>query len=376
MRQQVDITTVNAEGVDIEREAILARMGQEIAVAGPAAERAWPAIRRAAGALPSRPYRAVVLTGCGDSYYAAIALRGLVEAAAQVPVIAVPAMEASSYPSLLADHTALVVGISVSGKVERTIEAVTNQRARGGATAAISAFADSDVASAADTAIPTGLRGTPGPVPGTANFLGSMLGIVAIAAELAARRGEPASWEAKVGPTLNAIASAVDAGQSHATIVAEQLGTPFSSLGSGPDLGTAWYGVAKFIEAAAAVGVGQDLEEWAHEQYFTTGPGSTVFVHATTEVAVARARRVAASVLKVGGRLVTVGPRPLGLADEHHWPTAEAPEPLGPLVAWLPMALAARAYALHHGRFPFGIDLPNRMRTVDEDIYLAEPARA
>jgi hypothetical protein len=40
------------------------------------------------------------------------------------------------------------------------------------------------------------------------------------------------------------------------------------------------------------------------------------------------------------------------------------------------MALAARSYALYAGRFPFGIDLADRMRTVDDDIYLAEPARA
>jgi fructoselysine-6-P-deglycase FrlB-like protein len=146
MTQAVDIAKVNAEGIEIERVEILERMGQEIALAGPAAEAAWPAIRAAASALPKRAYHAVVLTGCGDSYYAALALRGLVEAASGVPVHAIPAMEAVTNPTLQADDRALLVGISVSGKVERTIEAVTNHRARGGTTAAISAFADSDVA--------------------------------------------------------------------------------------------------------------------------------------------------------------------------------------------------------------------------------------
>lgn len=376
MTEGLGIEQVNAEGVEIEREAILARMGTELAVAGPAAREAWPAIRVAAQGIQERAYRSVILTGCGDSFYAATALRSLVEAAAGVPTIAVPAMEAATFPSLLADRDALLVGISVSGKVERTIEAVSKHRLRGGATAAISAFTDSNVAGAADAAVPTGLRGTPGPVPGTANFLGSMLGIVAIAAELGARAGRPPAWEPAVGDVLGRLASAVNEGEAHAARIVATLQPMFCSLGSGQDLGTAWYGVAKFVEAAAAFGIAQDLEEWAHEQYFTTVPGTTVFVHATTADASARARRVSSSVLKVGASLVTIGVEPQGLVAEHHWPIADAPEPLRPLVAWVPMAVTARTYAIHGGRFPFGIDLPDRMRTVDEDIYLAQAKRA
>lgn len=376
MREGIAIEPVNALGVEIERGSILTRMGTELRVAGPAAQAAWSGIREAANGLPGRTYRSVILTGCGDSYYAATALRSLVESASGLPTLAVPAMEAATFPSLLSDEHALLVGISVSGKVERTIEAVSMHRRRGGATAAISAFGDSDVAAAADAAIPTSLRGTPGPVPGTANFLGSMLGIVAIAAELGARAGRRPAWEPAVVDVLGGLSHAVEEGQPHAARIVTALQPMFCSLGSGPDLGTAWYGVAKFVEAAATFGIAQDLEEWAHEQYFTTTPGTTVFVHATTSGAAARARRVSSSVIKVGATLVTIGTEPLGLTAEHHWPIADAPEPLRPLVAWVPMAVTSRAYAIHAGRFPFGIDLPDRMRTVDEDIYLAQAARA
>ncbi len=376
MTEALVTSHVNAQGIEIERGAILDRMGTELTLAGPASVEAWPAIREAARSLPTRDFRSVILTGCGDSYYASVALRSLIEAVAGLPTLAVPAMEAATFPSRLADQDALLVGISVSGKVERTIESVDKHRQRGGATAAISAYVDSDVACAADAAIPTGLRGTPGPVPGTANFLGSMLGIVAIAAELGARAGRAPDWEPQVADVLAGISNAVEVGEAHAAAVASNLRPVFCSLGSGPDLGTAWYGVAKFIEAAATIGIAQDLEEWAHEQYFTTTPGTTIVVHATTEGAVARARRVSSSVLKVGASLVTIGPEPLGLTAEHHWPTADAPEPLRPLVAWIPMAVAARRYAIEAGRYPFGIDLPDRMKTVDEDIYLATAARA
>lgn len=367
---------VNAERIDHTPEAILARMEVELTGAAKAGVETWPHIRSAARQLPDGPVDAVILTGCGDSYYAALGLRPLIERASGVPVLALPAMEAVTFPSVLATPRALLVGISVSGKVERTIQAVTEHRDRSGLTVSISAHADSDLGQAADLAIPTGLRGTPGPVPGTANYLGSMLGLAAIALVLGERGGSASLTDSMVVDALAALDVAVSAGRARATEEASVLEPPFFAIGSGPDLGTAWFGVAKFIEAAATVGVAQDLEEWAHEQFFTTRPGTTVFVHSSGEAVRERARRVAGSVVKVGGRLVTIGDRPLGIAGEQHWALPEVSEPLAPLVSWAPVAMTALAYARHAGRFPFGIDLPGRMQTVDEDIYLPQPSRA
>lgn len=368
--------SVNATGVTPSPAAILHRMSVELRHTGAAGAEAWPTIRSAAAALPSRPYSAIVLTGCGDSYYAALALRGLVEAASGVPTLAQPAMEVVGFPSVLLNRDALLIAISVSGKVERTIEATTEHRHRGGATASITAYGDSDLALAADAQVATGLRGTPGPVPGTASFLGSMLGIVAVAAEVGHRSGTVLFGDGDVAQAMAGIGQVVGSHAELAQAEAAVLQPPFFALGSGPDLGTAWFGVAKFLEAAATVGVAQDLEEWAHEQYFTTVPDSTVFVHASNATVRERARRVASSVLKVGARLVTISPEPLGLLGERNWPLPTVLDPLRPLVSWVPMAMMALAYATAAGRSPFGIDLPNRMKTVDEDIYLEEPSRA
>jgi hypothetical protein len=211
---------------------------------------------------------------------------------------------------------------------------------------------------------------------GFASFLGSMLGIVAVAAELGHRSGTVPFGDGDVAQATEGIGQMVGSHAELAQAEAAALQPPFFVLGSGPDLGTAWFGVAKFIEAAATVGVAQDLEEWAHEQYFTTGPDSTVFVHASNATVNERARRVASSVLKVGARLVTISAEPLGLPGEHNWPLPAITDPLRPLVSWVPMAMTAHAYAAAAGRSPFGIDLPNRMKTVDEDIYLEEPSRA
>ena len=367
---------VNADSVEHSPAAMLTRMEIELTGAAGAGIEAWTQIRDAARQIPNGALDAILLTGCGDSYYAALGLRGLIEASAGVPVLAQPAMEAVTFPNILVTSRALVVGISVSGKVERTIQAVAQHRERSGPTVSISAHADSDLGLAADAAIATGIRGTPGPVPGTANYVGSMLGLLAIALELGERRGATPLEDADVLAALSALGATVAAGSELAKAEADLLEPPFFSIGSGPDLGSAWFGVAKFIEAAATVGVAQDLEEWAHEQFFTTVPGTTVFVHATNAAVHERARRVAGSVVKVGGRLVSVASEPLGIEGEHHWPLAVVDERLAPLVAWAPGAMTALAYARHAGRHPFGIDLPGRMQTVDEDIYLAQPNRA
>ncbi len=234
---------VNADGVEHQPDAILSRMEIELRAAGAAGIEAWPQIRVAASSIPSSPPAAIILTGCGDSYYAALGLRGLVELAAGIPVVVQPAMEAVSFPSVLADPAALLVGISVSGKVERTIEAVAEHSRRGGRTASISAHADSDLAQAADAAIPTGLRGTPGPVPGTANYLGSLLGLVALAAELAERRGASLAAIEGVPSALQALSDLVEQSGDLASAEATVLQPPFFILGSGPDYGTAWFGV-------------------------------------------------------------------------------------------------------------------------------------
>ena len=49
----------------------------------------------------------------------------------------------------------------------------------------------------------------------------------------------------------------------------------FVYIGDGPNFGTALFGAAKAIEAAGVHAMGQESEEWAHLQYFTTVETST-----------------------------------------------------------------------------------------------------
>src|SRR5205085_11156106 len=79
-----------------------------------------------------------------------------------------------------------------------------------------------------------------------------------------------------------------------------------SVIGGGPNYGTALFGMAKFIEAAAFNAVGQELEEWAHEQYFCTGPGTHTLVVAPPGASVDRAREQLRAVRAVEGRALAI----------------------------------------------------------------------
>jgi glucosamine--fructose-6-phosphate aminotransferase (isomerizing) len=361
----------------ITAAAILQRMEEELGQCAAAAAGRWGELRAQARRVPAGDHRRLVLTGCGDSFYAGLSMRFVLERLGGLPVLAVPAMEAATFPGRLLDHDCLLVGISVSGKVERTLAAVARHRERGGGTLAVTAHADSDLGDQAESVIATGMRGTPGPVPGTANYLGSLLALLALGLELEERaRGAPSLADGEVLAALAAVETGVlDDSRRLAPQVAQGLAPPFFVLGSGPDLGAASFGVAKFVEAAATVSVAQDLEEWAHEQYFATREGSTVVLVSSTPATAERAGRIARSAAALGAVPVTIG-HATAAPGEIHWPLPAVAEGLSPLLAWVPLAMLALRYARERGRAPFGIDRPGRMRTVDADIYVARPRRA
>lgn len=355
---------------------ILGRMEHELTTAGKLGLGEWPRIsNEAQAAAPSQLPARIVLTGCGDSYYAGLAMRYTLEAASGIPVVAMPAMETATLPqNLLAD--ALVVGISVSGKVGRTIDAVRRHVDAGGATVAVTANRDSDIGHTADNIIATGLRGTPGPVPGTVNYLGSLLALLALANELSEQRtGRPVADDDTIVSALRTVDSIASDASGTAARIAATINEPFFAVGSGPDFGTANFGVAKFLEAAATVGVPQDLEEWAHEQFFATRAGRTVVVHATRPDVADRADSVCAMVRRVDAQPIVISNMLVGgLGDgTDGWHLPDLPSEVAPLATWAPLATTALRYARDNSRWPFGLDHNDRMETVDSTIYIATP---
>jgi glucosamine 6-phosphate synthetase-like amidotransferase/phosphosugar isomerase protein len=139
-------------------------------------------------------------------------------------------------------------------------------------------------------------------------------------------------------------------------------------IGGGPNYATALFGMAKFIETAAYPAVGQELEEWAHEQYFCTRSGTTTFVLAPSGASVDRAREQLQAVRDMQGRGIAICPvedtETADLTDVVLPVQLPSDELLSPLVTPLPLELVALAFAQRLGRTMLGFD-DDRRRAVN-----------
>src|SRR3990172_3711078 len=94
------------------------------------------AARTALDADLCRRVTRLYVTGCGDSHHAALETELAFEALAGIPTQPMTAMQFARYaaPALPRDETNLVVGISVSGEVTRTLEGLLEAKKRGAVT--------------------------------------------------------------------------------------------------------------------------------------------------------------------------------------------------------------------------------------------------
>ena len=224
--------------------------------------------------------RKVVLYGSGDSHHAALGLEMIFRTLANRQAQAGSSMYVSRYlvPDLgETSQETLVVGISSSGEVARTVEALEMGNEIGAQTLAITSNIESTLAKTASNVLPVELPDFPSG-PGLLSYLGSML----MGYALAARLCDDASAQrlSEVLETLPAILERwmpdqLELGRRFANEV--QDGTCVM-VGGGPAYASALFGAAKVIEAAAERAWAQELEEWAHLEYFCEPANMTTWI--------------------------------------------------------------------------------------------------
>jgi glucosamine--fructose-6-phosphate aminotransferase (isomerizing) len=265
----------------------------------PVIERVDPQVRKVISTELAKSVDKVVMTGCGDSHYAGVAARLAFDLYSGVPTEPMESLEFSRYGVDFAPPTTLVLGISNSGAVSRTIETLVRSGKRKLHTVAITGSADSALAKAGEqTIIQTVsemVREERSPfaagVPygagslGLGNFAASLLTLYLIAFRLGEVRGKITEADGKrLRETLIGYESVLDRTAAANEATAKELADRFWNLdafyilGGGPNYASALFSAAKLFEQPNLNGVPIELEEWAHEQYFLTRPGTPVFV--------------------------------------------------------------------------------------------------
>jgi ribokinase len=294
--------------------------------------------------LAGRGIEHLFLTGCGDSHFAGLATALSFHRHAGVPTEAVHALDLARYRVRYLPANSAVLCVSFSGKVGRTTEAARQATRFGHLAIALTGDERSPLADAADLVLPADVP-TLGFSPGTSSYLGMVAVLNDLALRWAAARGRdvtPAKKRLRSAPDLARRTLEANAGPADkaARLLAGHPWITF--LGAGPNEPSAKFGAAKLFEGPQLLGVSTSIEEWAHEQYFISGPRTPVVLIAPAGASADRAAEILSELQFVGASPVVISDltdlAPAGSAS--HLPLAAGlPEEFSPLLAALPLSL-------------------------------------
>ena len=289
-------------------------------------------------ALAPESVRKVVLYGSGDSHHAALGLEMIFRTLSKRRVQAGSSMYVSRYlvPDLgETSQETLLVGISSSGEVARTIEALEMGNEIGVQTLAITSDVESTLAKTAGNLLPVELPDFPAG-PGLLSYLGSMLMGYALAERLC-----DDSLAQRLSEVLETLPVVLERWMPDQL----QLGRRFANevqdgtcviIGGGPAYGSALFGAAKVIETAGERVWAQELEEWAHLEYFCEPANMTTWILKTDGRCRSREAEVINAAQAISRRLAVSS---WGGGDGWHPLLREG---LSPLALWVaPAAYAA-----------------------------------
>jgi glutamine---fructose-6-phosphate transaminase (isomerizing) len=328
----------------------------------------------------------ILIGGSGDSLFAALSVAPAFRRWTGIATEAKTAMELARYETALLTPRDLVISVSNSGSSSRARETVLLAKDRGATTLGITGSLTGALARQADRVVHRPVSEVPD-LPAyygrcflnLTEYLAVLYALYAFALALGVKHGRitAATQAAQLAEIERAIAAQADiAARIEPGIIAlakelDGIDTIWA-IGAGPSRGTAQYSAAKFHEQMPINGIGGDLEEWAHLEYFLTlkwGRRSVVMVIAPPGNSLDRAQEMVRGIGDAGGRAIVVN-----AGSEIIFPPAFARVDLGyPIEEWLsPLIyhLPAQLLVLHMAARA-GIDHIPRRR-VDDTWLIAK----
>jgi len=334
----------------------------------------WPAVRALLDDLPIETIPGVVLTGCGDSYFAGLAARRAFEHYSGLPARAIGALDLARYDVDTLPPGTLVLAVSYSGQVARTVEAARNAAYVSATVVAITGHPERRLAATAGRVLPLAIP-SPGYSLGTSTYAGLLLALYLLAIGLGQRRGVLTADRAQslvdelramAVPVEGAIAASSDSLRDYAARLASDGTETVLFLGAGPNEASALFGAAKLFEGAQLNGVAQNTEEWAHAQYFISGPASRTVLLAPRGRSLDRAIEIATEMRFIGTPFLVITDdapdRWRALTPEVVALPAGGPEMFSPLLLTVPLSLLGYELAVARGKQSYNFASPEHER--------------
>jgi len=310
----------------------------------------------------SQKIERIFSTGCGDSYFAPLNAELAFEQLAGLPCEPMTAMQFARYAVGFLPETGrgsnLVLAVSVSGAVSRTVEAMALARQAGATAVALTGNPEGPLGQAAEFVLETAVPPLPAElqgliVPGTRSYVASQLALYLCAIQLGEHRGHLTKTAAnklrrELAHMAELMAQTIALSDKATRQAAEAWhdADQFVFCGAGPNLGTAQFSAAKILEASGETAVAQDTEEWAHLQYFGRQVATpTVFIGAGGWDE-GRTLELVTAAKAIGQRVAAIAPQGSALAAHPEldfvWETAvSSRECFSPLLTCLPGTLFA-----------------------------------
>jgi glucosamine--fructose-6-phosphate aminotransferase (isomerizing) len=219
-------------------------------------------------------WQAIYTAGCGDSFYAGLACAMAFARFCSLPIKALPAMQFSRYEVDNLVLPAGFFGISHSGQVSRSIEALTMARDAGAETIAVTGNGASRLTQAADAVLAVPIQPM-GRAPGIRSYTVQLLTLLLCALQIGEIRqmlspAMAASWRQRLRQVAGNMAATIQANDALTRQTAEHWRDEpaWVFLGAGPSYATALFCAAKLVESCGVNAWAQELEEWGHIQFF------------------------------------------------------------------------------------------------------------
>lgn len=321
--------------------------------------------------------RKIILTGCGDSYAAAIAMAPVIEK--YCDCFGVTTMRMIEFTRFLSGaeigigepNSPLVIVISADGMKARECEALMKADRIGAFPILMTANAKARAAEYARRVYRTGTASAHDKSPGLSSYFGSLVGLIAFASRMGHVRGTlppagPAEFQEAIRSYVGSYRERLERIDGQIFELAQKWKnlTQFDFIGDDVEYGSAHFGAAKFLECTGCVVSVDDSEDWCHINYFIGSPEKvgTIVMADKNQASFGRIQETVASAVHIGRPVLVV----TNAAASEFEPGAvvctlpDVPERfewMFPLMDHIPVALLAGYLSvLHGGCLPAGTE--------------------
>jgi glucosamine 6-phosphate synthetase-like amidotransferase/phosphosugar isomerase protein len=289
--------------------------------------------------------------GSGDGWFAARAATDFARQRLGLRYKAASALEMLAYAAPKPSPGDLTIAISMSGTADRTNEAAEAARARDAAVLALTNGSGGNLARIAGAKVSLELADLAPFLTGTAKYTASLAGLMLLLQGAAGHGDDDFQAAVRALPEMVAAAEAFASTQADA-LTARPI-TGIRILSSGCNLATADYGTAKFLKLVTLPVTADDIEEFAHRQFWPTPADDLVIYIAANPIAARVASASAAALGSMGMRTIAIDTPSSPVTNASgRFTLPDIGEGLSPLMTAIPIQFLSYFIALALGGNP------------------------